>query len=628
MRRKTQHAQGSFRVEVMESRKLLSSGSDHVLLLSVDGLHQADFTDPALAQDLTNIRQVAAAGVTYTNASTTSPSDSFPGTLAYLTGAGPGTTGVYYDDSYSRALLPPGTGNTPGTEVQYAENVDKNLALISGGGNFDASSIDPSQLPRDPVTGQPVYPNQFLKVNTIFDVAAKAGLYTAFSEKHPAYQIAEGTNPNAIKDFYAPELNSTTALLDPTTGHTVDANALLAANPFVDVSRYVLVDPSTDPAGPNDPNLINDTTHNVLLTEAYDDLKVNAILNEIAGRASHASPDITHPQVPNLFGMNFQAVSVAEKFYLGGINLLPNGQQGAPSAPLQAAIQHTDASIGRIVSALKAANLWNSTMMVVLAKHGQAPRVGHAGLMADNTLPNLLGNAGAPIAFAVQDDVSLLYLKDQSKTASAVTTLLNFKSTGTIDVYFQGVKQTLPASQVINQIISGPDLVRRGLGNPATSSTTPDIIVTLKPGYIWVGNPLKFQFKNAEHGGFSADDTHVALIVGGGDVSQHSRGTVVDQSVKTTQVAVSSLLALDLNPLELDGVRAEHTHALPGLDLKSAGGNSHGDHAGDGLVGFNPFQDSTGDGSYADNSGSDILHGSKHTGSRFNGLFATGKGHK
>jgi hypothetical protein len=110
--------------------------------------------------------------------------------------------------------------------VTYFEAIDKNPALISGGGNFDASSIDPSLLPIDPTTQQVVYPNQFLQTNTIFDVAHQAGLYTAFSDKHPAYQIANGPIANAINDFYGPEINSTTALLDNTTGKTVNADAL------------------------------------------------------------------------------------------------------------------------------------------------------------------------------------------------------------------------------------------------------------------------------------------------------------------------------------------------------------------------------------------------------------------
>src|SRR5208337_3869250 len=196
-------------VDGLENRVLLSSSqidppAQHVLLLSVDGLHNADVSDPQLAPVLTNIQNLQNSGVTYTNAFTTTPSDSFPGTLSYLTGAGPGTTGVFYDDSYSRTLTAPGSNSSaqPGTEVQYAENIDKNSALLSGGGNFDASSIDPSKLPINPTTNQVVYPNQFLKVNTIFDVAHQAGLYTAFSDKHPAYQIAAGSDPAAINDLY------------------------------------------------------------------------------------------------------------------------------------------------------------------------------------------------------------------------------------------------------------------------------------------------------------------------------------------------------------------------------------------------------------------------------------------
>jgi YVTN family beta-propeller protein len=564
-------------LETLEDRYVLSTAvpAQHVLLLSVDGLHQADFADPTLQGDLTNILKLEGGGVTYSNAHTTSPSDSFPGTLSYLTGALPGTTGVFYDDSYSRTLFAPGSNvNTakPGTEVTYFEAIDKNQALISGGGNFDATSIDPTTLPLNS-QGQPVYPNRFLQVNTVFDVAHDAGLYTAFSDKHPAYQIANGTNPNAINDFYGPEINSTTALLNNSTNKTVDANALLAANPFVDLSGYTLVDASTDPQGPNDPNLINDTTHNMLLTEKYDDLKVQAILNEIAGQASHPSPGIPNPQVPALFGMNFQAVSVAEKYYLGGKNLLPNGDAIA-SQILMAAVQHTDASIGKMVAALQnskdphgGGSLWDTTELVLTAKHGQAPVAGSAGLMADSTLPNLVATAGAPVAQATQDDVSLLWLQDQSRTPAAVQALQDFQKHGSIDVYFQGNKMTLPASQVINQILYGSGLVQAGLGNPATDSTTPDIIVTLRPGYIWVGNPQHFNFKRAEHGGFSDPDTHIALIVGGGALSTDVRGSTLDTPVLTKQIAVTVLNSLGLSAARLQGAVIEGTKGLPGLGI-------------------------------------------------------------
>jgi hypothetical protein len=546
----------------------------------VDGLHQADVTDPNLQPYLTNIISLQNQGVTYTKATTTKPSDSFPGTLSYLTGAGPGTTGVYYDDSYSRTLLPPtalGGGSTPGTEAQYAENIDINSNLLNGGGNSDASSIDPNQLPRDPNTGQPVLPNQFLQTNTtittIFDVAHKAGLYTAFVEKHPAYQIANGNDPKAINDFYAPEVNSLGALFDPTANKTVNADALLKAGlaqGFVpDVSGFVLVDPSTDPLGSSDPNL-ETLTNNPLLTEKYDDIKVQAIINEIHGLPSHSSPDITNPQVPAIFGMNFQMVSVAEKYYAGGIAQLPDGST-APSLVLEAAIQHTDASIGQMVLNLNMTGLWPSTEVIVTAKHGQTPRVGVGGLMADSTLPNVLSQAGTPEAFSVQDDVSLIYLQNQSQTQAATQALQTFKSTGSINVYFQGQLVNVPASKVINQILSGKDLVKAGLGNPATDSTTPDIIVTLNPGYIWVGNPLKFTNKRAEHGGFSDTDTQVPLIVSGGVLSPKVQGKTVKSPVTTTQIAVTVVDSLGLDPNQLTGAVIEKTKPLPGLKFGGPG---------------------------------------------------------
>jgi acid phosphatase len=562
----------------------------HVLILSVDGLRQADVTDPNLAGDVSNIVALQNDGVSYTHAHTSSPSDSFPGTLSYLTGATPRTTGVYYDDSYSRTLFAPGTTDvlhtTPGTEVQYAEHLDRNGNLLSGGGNFDASGIDPAQLPVDSL-GRPVYPSDFLKVNTLFGVAHQAGLYTAFSDKHPAYQIANGPGGNSIDDQYTPEVNSYAALgvVDPTTGKvtsTVNADSLLASDPFTDVSKYVLVDPSTDPLNVDasgqpivddpskftDPNL-ETITNNTLLTERYDDLKVQAILNEIGGKTSRGN-DFT--AVPNLFGMNFQAVSVAEKFANGGIVLLPSGDT-APSQVLEAAMRHTDASIGAIAAALqntadgRGASIWDSTDLIVTAKHGQNPRVGAGGLMADSTLPDLLAKAGTPIAEATQDDISIIYLKDQRQTAAAAAAIDAFRRNGSIDVYFQGTHVKVKASSIIDQILSGPALLAAGYGNPLADSTTPDIIVTLKPGYIWVGNPQHFAFKRAEHGGVNEDDTHVPLIVSGGALPQDFRGTSQDDPVDTRQIAVSAANMLGLYADTLNGVVLDHTRGLPGLHV-------------------------------------------------------------
>lgn len=103
----------------------------HVLLISVDGLHQQDlswfvknFPDSALAK-------LTRHGVDYTRAMTPFPSDSFPGMVGQVTGGDPGVTGIYYDDTFNRDVFPAGTTNctgpVPGAEVAYTEADDINL---------------------------------------------------------------------------------------------------------------------------------------------------------------------------------------------------------------------------------------------------------------------------------------------------------------------------------------------------------------------------------------------------------------------------------------------------------------------------------------------------------------------
>lgn len=486
----------------------------HVLLLSVDGLRQADLNDPRLRLYLPNLFNLARLGVSYTNASTSKPSDSFPGTLAYLTGAGPQTTGVYYDDAYSRLLTVPGgiTSSARGTEVQYAENIDRNPNLLSGGGDYGVGSIDPTKLPQQCTSSscQPVYPHDYLKVNTIFEVAKAAGLHTAFTEKHPAYDIANGPSGKGVDDLFTPEINA-----------------------LVSIQNGKLVD---DPNGKS-------VTSSVTATELYDDLKVNSILNEIAGWNSVGT---TQADVPAIFGMNFQAVSVAEKDRAaGGIDA-----NGTPSAELIDALKHTDQSIGQILASLQQRNLLDSTLVIVTAKHGQNPRLGAATLIKDDIFTNALKQANIEVAQATQDDVALLWLKDPNQAQKASQVI-------------KALKNSRPDAG-IDKVLTGKDLEQSNYHGSHQDERTPSLIVTLKPGFVLVGNPSTSN-KRAEHGGFVADDIHVPLIVASGNFPANRRGKTESEKVTTTQIAVTVLKALGLNPNDLQGARAEKTKALPGF---------------------------------------------------------------
>src|SRR6266550_5256028 len=76
-----------------------------VLLISVDGLHASDLQAFVATHPESTLAQLSAHGRTYTHASATKPSDSFPGLLAMVTGGTPRSTGVYYDDSWDRTVV-------------------------------------------------------------------------------------------------------------------------------------------------------------------------------------------------------------------------------------------------------------------------------------------------------------------------------------------------------------------------------------------------------------------------------------------------------------------------------------------------------------------------------------------
>ena len=89
----------------------------HVLLISVDGMHQSDlnwYIANHRGSELAPI--LASGGAEFTTNNHTSDPSGFldPGGTAIMTGGDPGTTGVYYDVEYSHAVNEAGAACTPG----------------------------------------------------------------------------------------------------------------------------------------------------------------------------------------------------------------------------------------------------------------------------------------------------------------------------------------------------------------------------------------------------------------------------------------------------------------------------------------------------------------------------------
>ncbi len=358
----------------------------HVLLISIDGMHAVDYANCVASQTCPNLAALGNHGVNYTRTSTSRPSDSFPGLLALVTGGTPRTVGGFYDVAYDRVLAPPKktTGNglpgedmgnqyqckegqINGTQTEYEEGDEIDETKLNGGfpgystTDGGIKSIDPDRLVRDPFNGcNPVYPWNFIRTNTIYGVAHKAGMYTAWSDKHAVYALVSGPTgtalPSNVDDYYSPEVNSNQIVLP-------GIKTAAPAGKSFDCGKLV----------PNG----GDWTTDFDAIKCYDQLKVNAVVNWINGKTHLGA---SNAPVPAIFGMNFQAVSVGEKLISPASATRTDSNSGGyedaagtPRPYMLGEIEFVDAAIGQMVAALDANGLLNSTAIIVTAKHGQSP---------------------------------------------------------------------------------------------------------------------------------------------------------------------------------------------------------------------------------------------------------------
>jgi Type I phosphodiesterase / nucleotide pyrophosphatase len=356
-------------------------------------------------------------------------------------------------------------------------------------------------------------------------VVHSAGGYTAWIDKHASYSFTAGPGGTGLDDYYSPEVDSAVV---PLPGIKTPEGASCAT----------ILDPDAD---------LTSWTNSFANIQCYDSLKVNALLNEISGRTHMGAP----AKIPALFGMNFQAVYIGESIYEPTVGA--GGYQNAaamPSAVLLNEIEFVDKSIGDIVNALKAAGLYDKTLLIITAKHGESP-IDPTRYVADgaNTPATLLGTAipysESPLNTtgigATEDDVSVLWLKPGASVNAAVE-LLESNATGI----------------GLGEIYYGPTLALNynvgGLA-PGQDPRSPDIIVTPNIGVTYSGSTTMI----GDHGGFGHDDTNVILLAANPGFTART----VSATTRTAQVAPTILKALGLDPKSLDAVQAEGTQVLP-----------------------------------------------------------------
>lgn len=570
--------------------------SKHVLLISVDGMHQSDLDWYIATHPTSTLATLTRGGSEYTNALTSNPSDSDPGGTALMTGGNPRTTGVYYDVEYSHTVNQPGAPCTPGQPATggdviydspddalstvadftgsggsfpsfdengsiYPQGLDTNPAAIMNLRFDPRTSLNPATFPVDPATCTPITPWDYLGDNTIFQVIHNAGLRTAWSDKHEVYASfnGPGSNGTSIDDLFAPE---------------IDSQAVM---------------PNGKPYPQDD-----DWAHIEAATKQYDGYKVQAILNEIDGLDHSGRAKVGTPAI---FGMNFQAVSVAQKIRSTPANLIGPDAGGnyttsapqaggyqwvngrlVPGPVLSSALDYVDAQLGSMVSQIRKDGLKGSTTIIVTAKHGQSPQnpnelvtvqdgpiIAAVNAAWADTHP---GNTSLIVA-GTDDDLWQSYLSDNSPAADDF--VKNYLWNHTAQGYDVNKNPVTVAHSGLAQIWAGADAAAF-FGVAVDNGHYPDVFGKVQEGVVY-SKPSKL----AEHGGMNVGDRHVLMVVNGPGI----RAQVNSQPVETTQVAPTILSILGLNPNKLTAVQAEGTAVLPRLvrpDQDSQGDqDDHGD---------------------------------------------------
>ena len=226
-----------------------------------------------------------------------------------------------------------------------------------------------------------------------------------------------------------------------------------------------------------------------------------------------------------------------------------------------------------MVKALKSQGIYDSTLIVITAKHGQSPidpnlfygLPGHSG--TNGTSPvTLLGASFIPDSELNQigpteDDISLIWLSPGTSTLSAVNMLESTSKIPGTPTYV-GLGQIFYGAS-LTSMIDTPGIPPYGDAPTVDADPrTPDIIVTLNVGIIYTGSAKK----QSEHGGFAHDDTNVMMLLSNPSFSQR----LYSGPVTTMQVAPTILQALGLDPSALVAVRTEGTQVLPAVQLNGS----------------------------------------------------------
>jgi Type I phosphodiesterase / nucleotide pyrophosphatase len=284
--------------------------------------------------------------------------------------------------------------------------------------------------------------------------------------------------------------------------------------------------------------------------------------------------------VPNIYGMNFQSVSTAQKLPALVAAAVTGGYTAdgrTPGPLLKNALIFVDSKLAAMQSAIASSSKNASTVIILTAKHGQSPNVPSSLVrINDGTIMKALNAAWVKKSGASKDLVALVandngmqvWLSDRSNAAVqfAKNFLMSYSGVGTT------INPPYPTrayeSSGLTSIYAGKDACTfYGVGYP--DSRAPDIVGIAAYGVVYTSGVKKI----SEHGGFNTEDRNVPIVVSGSCLPKGNAGVTVVDEVMTTQIGPTILSLLGLDPYRLAAVQIEKTEVLPIVHTATASGN-------------------------------------------------------
>lgn len=219
-------------------------------------------------------------------------------------------------------------------------------------------------------------------------------------------------------------------------------------------------------------------------------------------------------------------------------------------------------------NALRRNGIGARTTVILSAKHGQSPiELSTLRRVDDGQIIDAINRAwtaghpaaGPLVVFSVDDDGMLLWLSDRSEAAETFVKayLLSHPAPANTATDPKGTYSTTVEASGLTDVRTG-GAADRLFGAPLGDPHAPDVVGVAQHGVVYTGGVGKI----AEHGGDAPADRHVPLVVSGAGAGHDA----INTPTATTEIAPTILKLLGLDPAALQGVRAEGTPSLPGLN--------------------------------------------------------------